>query len=154
MTTADKMLQEIAVLGDLPRRILSDRWSAIYGTPPPPGARRVLLERAIAWHLQAGIEGSLPKDVLRRLERMEPRASMSSSNRAKNGRGGASSSSSRQREPLRPGTRLVREWHGQTHIVEVIAAGFVWNSETYRSLSEIARLITGARWSGPRFFGL
>ncbi|MFZ2100042.1 MAG: DUF2924 domain-containing protein [Oricola sp.] len=147
------MLEEIAVLGDLSRHELADRWTTIYRTSPPKGARRVLLERAIAWHLQAGIEGGLRKDVLRRLERVEPSRNAPSTVVTENGRGGASSSSARQRESLRPGTRLVREWHGRTHIVEVIAAGFVWNGETYGSLSEIARLITGARWSGPRFFG-
>ncbi|MBT3625804.1 MAG: DUF2924 domain-containing protein [Gammaproteobacteria bacterium] len=55
---------------------------------------------------------------------------------------------------LKPGTRLLREWHGQTHQVEVQTNGFAYNGETYNSLSEIARVITGARWSGPRFFGL
>ena len=55
---------------------------------------------------------------------------------------------------LQPGTRLVREWNGTTHIVEVIEGGYVWNGDRLRSLSAIARSITGARWSGPRFFGL
>lgn len=51
-------------------------------------------------------------------------------------------------------TRLIREWNGQTIAVEVVEGGFVWNDRTYRSLSEIAREVTGAHWSGPRFFGL
>ena len=56
---------------------------------------------------------------------------------------------------LRPGTRLVREWNGRTIAVEVTGAGsFVWNEHCYSSLSEIARAVTGAHWSGPRFFGL
>ena len=55
---------------------------------------------------------------------------------------------------LAPGTRLLREWNGRTHQVDVTDDGFVWNGETYRSLSAVARAITGARWSGPRFFGL
>ena len=53
-----------------------------------------------------------------------------------------------------PGTRLIREWNGQTIAVEVRDDGYVWDDEVYRSLSEIARLVTGAHWSGPRFFGL
>lgn len=53
-----------------------------------------------------------------------------------------------------PGTRLVREWNGKTYEVEVIEGGFVWQGRTWRSLSRIAREITGANWSGPRFFGL
>ncbi len=55
---------------------------------------------------------------------------------------------------LEPRTRLVREWNGVSHVVEVIEGGFVWNGDRHRSLSSIARAITGARWSGPRFFGL
>ena len=55
---------------------------------------------------------------------------------------------------LSPGTRLVREWHGVPHTVEVLEKGFFYESKTYRSLSRIAHVITGARWSGPRFFGL
>ena len=54
----------------------------------------------------------------------------------------------------RPGTRLVREWNGRTHIVDVSEDGFVFDGKTYRSLSAIAKRITGAHWSGPRFFGL
>jgi hypothetical protein len=55
---------------------------------------------------------------------------------------------------LRPGTRLVREWHGVTHTVLIHADGIEWRGQRYRSLSLVAREITGARWSGPRFFGL
>ena len=55
---------------------------------------------------------------------------------------------------LKPGARLVREWHGRTHDVLVTEAGFLWRSETWRSLTAIAREITGTHWSGPRFFGL
>jgi hypothetical protein len=50
--------------------------------------------------------------------------------------------------------RLVREGNGKSHMVEVVEAGFAWQGKTYRSLSAIATLITGTRWSGPRFFGL
>jgi hypothetical protein len=55
---------------------------------------------------------------------------------------------------LEPGIRLVREWNGRTYSVDVIEGGFVWDGRVHRSLSVIARMITGARWSGPRFFGL
>ncbi len=55
---------------------------------------------------------------------------------------------------LQSGARLVREWNGVNHVVEVIEGGYVWNGDRHRSLSAIARAITGARWSGPRFFGL
>ena len=55
---------------------------------------------------------------------------------------------------LKPGTRLVREWNGRTHVVDVSEDGFIFDSKTYGSLSAIAKRITGAHWSGPRFFGL
>jgi len=55
---------------------------------------------------------------------------------------------------LKAGGRLIREWNGVTHVVDVTGTGFVWKGETWRSLSAIAREITGAHWSGPRFFGL
>jgi len=55
---------------------------------------------------------------------------------------------------LKPGGRLIREWNGTTHLVDVVNGGFLWNGQRYASLSPIARGITGARWSGPRFFGL
>ena len=61
---------------------------------------------------------------------------------------------SKKMSRLAPGTRLVREWNGKTHHVDVVDSGFVWNGASHRSLSAIAREITGARWSGPRFFGL
>ena len=60
----------------------------------------------------------------------------------------------RQAVPLTPGARLVREWNGQTIAVEVRPDGFWWKAQLWRSLSEIAREVTGAHWSGPRFFGL
>ena len=55
---------------------------------------------------------------------------------------------------IKPGTRLVREWQGETHKITVIEDGFLYNAQRYKSLSEVARLITGTRWSGPLFFGL
>ena len=58
------------------------------------------------------------------------------------------------RTELRPGTLLTREWDGQLQRVRVLADGFCWNGNTYRSLSKVAFAITGARWNGPRFFGL
>lgn len=53
-----------------------------------------------------------------------------------------------------PGARLIRDWNGTTHVVDVTETGYLYGGVTYRSLSVIARTITGARWSGPRFFGL
>ena len=58
------------------------------------------------------------------------------------------------RPPIKPGTRLVRQWKEQVHVVEVETEGYEYKGTRYESLSEIARLITGTRWSGPLFFGL
>jgi hypothetical protein len=68
--------------------------------------------------------------------------------------GSAAASSPQPKISLTAGTRLIREWNGQTIAVEVTDAGFVWNDRMWRSLTEIAREVTGAHWSGPRFFGL
>ena len=59
-----------------------------------------------------------------------------------------------QASSVRPGTLLVREWDGVLHRVMALDQGFAWNGTSYRSLSEVARAITGTRWNGPRFFGL
>jgi len=74
----------------------------------------------------------------------------------RNGETNASDVKSERKAPLvlKPGTRLVREWHGVTHTVLVHRHDFEWHDQRYRSLSMIARTITGAHWSGPRFFGL
>ena len=66
----------------------------------------------------------------------------------------ARSASAFQSVSVGPGTVLVRKWHGVTHRVTALEKGFEWKGRCYRSLSEIAREISGARWSGPRFFGL
>lgn len=148
-----KLDGEIAVIGDLSRDDLGRRWTEIYGVAPPKGARRVLLERAIAWHAQAGKKDGLSKSARKRLNA----AMRVLSNDAD---GGASVPDTADVKPPcprplpTPGSRLVRDWNGQTHIVDVTSDGYVWKSEAYGSLSAIAKKITGAHWSGPRFFGL
>lgn len=122
------------------REELVARWVEIYGIAPPKGIRRALLERAASWHAQARRKGGLsPSD--RRALRCEPTKHFA----------GAKSAAA---VDLQPGTRLLREWGGTTHSVAVTDKGCVWNGKAYRSLSAVAFAITGARWSGPRFFGL
>ena len=117
---------------------LKERWVEVEG-PGSPALPVPLVRRLLAQRLQERKFGGLSATVVRELERA--------------GRGEAAPSQ-RQAVPLTPGARLVREWNGQTIAVEVIDSGFVWNDRPYRSLSEIAREVTGAHWSGPRFFGL
>jgi Protein of unknown function (DUF2924) len=117
------------------------RWTSAYGIGPLPRLSRELLIRGIAYRMQEQARGGLSGKVVRRLEQIargEDAAHCS----------GASAS------VARAGTRLVREWQGRAHEVVALEDGFLWNGKAYRSLSEIARLITGTRWSGPRFFGL
>ncbi len=118
----------------LSRSDLLERWTQDWDKEPPKYVSRRLLELSAAWHLQCRIYGG-PDRELRRLLRRGSRSE-----------GGSPS--------IKPGTRLVREWNGRTHHVEVLNKGFRWNDRTYRSLSSIAKAITGAHWSGPRFFGL
>ncbi|MEM6464262.1 MAG: DUF2924 domain-containing protein [Pseudomonadota bacterium] len=150
MSTQSKLEEEIGLLAGLPRAELVTRWHRIYRSPPPKGVKRGLLERAIAWHLQARHLGGLSPSVRRQLREAVARdgGGLNTDNANTRARPKVASS------PLTPGTRLIRQWHGRNHSVDVIEEGFVFEGRTYRSLSAIAREITGARWSGPRFFGL
>lgn len=157
--------REIDGLADLPRSDLVARWQSIFGCLPPRGVKRGLLELAVAWHLQTRHFGGLSSSVKRRLKKLtiQQQAVLLQS---ANAREGTSSSgltdqslpSTLAKPPaasrLSIGTRLVREWHGRTHHVDVIEGGFLFEGKTHASLSAIARKITGAHWSGPRFFGL
>ncbi|KQR80543.1 DUF2924 domain-containing protein [Sphingomonas sp. Leaf343] len=125
---------EIAALEGLSSAILRDRWSALTGSPVPRISPK-LLRLALAWELQARSFGGLSRATTRTLDQL--------------GRGETLTA------PARPGMRLVREWQGRVHVVTVGEDQVVrWEERPYRSLSEVARAITGTRWSGPAFFGL
>lgn len=122
-------------IGNMSRGELLKIWKKMYRALPPKGISRRLLEQAAAYHLQTRQFGRLQPHIRRKLLR--------------------SPLSGLDKPPsLRPGTILVREWRGTVHRVEVMGSGFMWRQKIYGSLSEIARAITGTRWSGPRFFGL
>jgi hypothetical protein len=142
---------ELNELSKLSREELLKRWEAIYWSPPPRNLKRPLLERAVAWHMQAQMFGGLSAKTKRALETIQSggRTAVAGPGAGEGGVAPASSAS-----PVSMGSRLVREWRGRTHVVDVTEHGFRWNGEEHRSLSAIARKITGARWSGPRFFGL
>lgn len=134
--------REIAHLCDLPHPELVKFWQARQGAAPPKGISRKLLLLALAYRIQAGIYGDINPRTQRFLRSVA---------------GGAPITTPpviAAASMLRPGMRLVREWNGRTHQVDVIEGGLVWNGEIHKSLSAIARSITGAHWSGPRFFGL
>lgn len=126
----------ISALAAMDRAALLEHWRLIFRTPPPRRLSSAFLRRFLAFEMQARDRGGLPRGFEGRLSARK-RSDAKTAARA-----------------LTPGTRLLREWNGVTHTVEVTEEGYLWNGETYRSLSAIARAITGARWSGPRFFGL
>jgi len=135
--------REIDALADLSHGELVARWRTLFRTDPPKSISRRLLIGAIAYELQVKRYGGLKLGTKRRLRTM-----VKGTTGVDRGHNKASSST------LQPGTRLIREWNGVSHVVEVTDGGYIWNNSRYRSLSAIARSITGARWSGPRFFGL
>jgi len=149
--------EEGAALGDRSREELAQRWTRVFGYPPPKGVRRDFLLRAVAWHLQAKAIGGLSPDARRML-----RAAMAKVDHQLSAkRSGSNSvdaldspSALKPRKQLSPGTRLVRDWNGRSHVVDVLEEGFAFEGRLHKSLTAIARQITGAHWSGPRFFGL
>jgi hypothetical protein len=128
-------------LCDLNPDDLRKEWRRLYRSQPPRLSRDLLV-RAIAYRIQELRYGGLSKGTRRKLAALvEARGS-----------GAVLAKEGAQR--TRVGARLVREWNGRTHTVTVEEDGFSYTGQRYRSLSAIARDITGARWSGPRFFGL
>jgi hypothetical protein len=131
----------IEVLQSLDVIALREEWRRLKGSPPPRLSRDLLL-RAVAYELQVEAFGGLSAQALRKISIAEDKA------------GDTLATPERPQAHLSSGARLVREWHGRTHSVEVLQNSFLFEGQTYRSLSEIARRITGSHWSGPRFFGL
>ena len=133
---------ELARLSALTIFELRGEWRRLYRTPPPMRLSRDLLTRGITYKLQERSLGGLSNSIICKLQRLNT---------------GSLYGDPRKLAPpisLKVGTRLVREWRGVTHSVLVHADGFEWNGKRHRSLTIIAREITGAHWSGPRFFGL
>lgn len=130
------MTPSVADIEAMDRAALTDTWSVLFATPVPKWLSAPFLRRFLAFEVQARQFGGLPKSFIDKLGR-------------------ANAEKPEARSPaLRPGGRLIREWNGVTHAVDVVEGGFVWDGQRHSSLSAIARAITGARWSGPRFFGL
>ena len=121
---------------------LKNRWRSLYGTKPPQKIHRSLLIAAVAHRMQENVLGTLKSSVRRHL--------MQAANNP------AIPQPSPRYPSLRPraGTVLVRDWGGVTHEAKVLEDGILFRSKRYKSLSEVARVITGSRWSGPLFFGL
>ena len=134
--------ERLAGLADMTRPELYEEWRRQFRSNPPDRIRRDILELGIAWKLQEAALGGLQKAVV-------------SERRALADALAATGDIGRARPPrLKPGARLVREWGGESHEVIVVENGFEWRGRRWKSLSSIASEITGAHWSGPRFFGL
>ncbi len=139
--TSGDLEATIRELADLPRSDLMERWRQLYRAAPPKGISRSLLIRAVAYGMQVKRYGGLKPAVRRQLRKVAAGGSARAVANAKSAK-------------IAPGTRLIREWNGSNHVVEAVDGGFVWNGARYGSLSAVACAITGARWSGPRFFAL
>ncbi len=139
---SEDLSQKLTALADLDTTGLRREWRRLYRSHPPLHIRRDLLVLAIAWKLQVRAHGGLTAAQKRKLagiaEELRKNGDLSGSPAIR----------------VKPGMRLMREWRGKTHDVLVLEDGFEWNGERHRSLSAIAREITGTPWSGPRFFGL
>jgi hypothetical protein len=134
--------QQLDQLPQMHRTALQDLWLELFANRPHPRLRREILIPILAYRLQEKALGGLKPSTAKRLKALAEEM-MSGTKRAQSP--GAQ---------LRAGTRIVREWKGRLHEVAVLEDGCEYNGRTYRSLSEIAREITGTRWSGPAFFGL
>jgi hypothetical protein len=131
----------IARLNELTAQQLRDEWRRLYGGQPPRLSRDLLI-RTIAYRIQEVAYGRLSKAIQRKLAVLGKELKL---------KGGVVVTPDLS---IRPGARLVREWRGRTHTVIVTEDGFEYAGEVFLSLTKIAQAITGAHWSGPRFFGL
>jgi hypothetical protein len=137
--------EEIASLPALSKAELLTRWRERLKQAAPSHLNKPILVPLLAYKLQEQALGGLKPAYKRRLRQLAESFEQGPT-------GSAKTVSSPAR--IKPGIRLIRQWDGQTHQVTVAEQGFEYKEERYKSLSEIARLITGTRWSGPLFFGL
>jgi len=140
------ILKQIAELPTLPQDRLKELWREYFGVEPP-AYRRGFLVRGLAHRIQELTYGGLSPAHQARLDAM-----IADEEAPKNGR--KRSKPAPNGERLLLGTRLVREWKGVAHEATVVEGGFEYQGRRYRSLSAVARAITGTRWNGPLFFGL
>jgi Protein of unknown function (DUF2924) len=139
---SDFVEKQLEILPNLSRENLAKRWQEAFKSAPNPKIRRAAMIRFLAYQIQVKAYGSLSGASERRLRQLAGAVAENSNLKV----------SSIRKVPS--GTRLVREWQNQVHLVNVEAKGYEYRGMRYGSLSEIARLITGTRWSGPLFFGI
>jgi hypothetical protein len=132
---------ELSALSELTAQQLRDEWRRLYRGQPPRLSRDLLI-RTIAYRMQELVYGGLCKATQRKLDALKKELERKGTIVIM------------PDVSLRPSTRLVREWRGRTHTVVVTEDGFEYAGKSFSSLTKIAHAITGAHWSGPRFFGL
>ena len=131
---ASDLEQTIKDIDMLDRPGCLGHWREVFGRPPPKYLSPQFMKRVLIWELQNRELGELSAKTERRLKQIAAGKTLPAQ--------------------AKPGSHLVREWNGRTYQVEVVEGAYVMDGKTWRSLSAIARHITGARWSGPRFFGV
>ncbi|WP_372840708.1 DUF2924 domain-containing protein [Phaeovulum sp.] len=138
MSSQKGLPDQFREISALDRKACVDRWTAVFGTAPPKYLSVRFMQRVFARQLQIRVLGDYPGPIRRALK--------------------AASGAAQLGKPLprlaAPGSYLMREWNGRTYQVEVTSSGYVLDGQSYASLSTVAKRITGAHWSGPRFFGL
>jgi hypothetical protein len=154
MTRRDKVAEGLRELEAIDRAELGDRWAMVLNRPPPKSASRVFLLRALSYELQSKHAPGLSRADQMILKAALPDQDAGSAATKCSAEAAPKPSRSKLRIALVPGSRLVREWNGRPYTVSVIEEGFVYKDKVWTSLSAIAKDITGAHWSGPRFFGL
>lgn len=132
-------VQDIRILETADRDALLIEWRRLFKTDPPKSISRTLLKRILAFEIQASRLGGLDRATRNAIRAQQMQLHSGKSPRTKSVR-------------FKAGSRFMREWNGMTYIVDVTQNGYQWQGATYKSLSAIARTITGAHWSGPRFF--
>ncbi|MDG6078936.1 DUF2924 domain-containing protein [Erythrobacter litoralis] len=129
-----ELSDKLAALTTMDKSALGDRWAKLTGRPIPKASAQ-MLRLAVAYELQSKTSPGLPRKIRQRLNQAASRKTTT--------------------QDIRPGMRLAREYGGKLHVVAIGEKGeIIWNEREWRSLSEVARAITGTRWSGPAFFGL
>ena len=135
MEDQDAVRRQLLSLSTLTREELTEKWKDLFGrTPPNYGT--LFMRKRLAWRIQELFYGGIPEALQRVLhgdgDPLKPKTGRS----------------------MRPGTILVRMWHGARHEVTIRQNGFEYQGQLYRSLSAVAKKITGAHWNGKRFFQL
>lgn len=143
MTTHEPILARLAALKAMSVNELKTEWQALYDAPAPNNSRN-FLEGRLAYRIQELIYGGPDKQTRRLLDLLADEVE------------GTLTRKAQIADPRNPvvGTKLIREWDGVAHTVTVLREGFDWDGRRFKSLSAVARAITGTRWNGYRFFGL